>query len=40
MGDHPVAHVKPRAVELWIKGLPLSGRSKGHVREVMRMLFD
>ncbi|MGB4784337.1 MAG: site-specific integrase [Candidatus Acidiferrum sp.] len=39
-GDHPVAHVKPLAVELWIKGLPLSGRSKGHVREVMHMLFD
>jgi integrase len=39
-GDHLVAHVKPLAVELWIKGLPLSGRSKGHVREVMHMLFD
>jgi integrase len=32
--------VKPLAVELWIKGSPLSGRSKGHVREVMHMLFD
>ncbi len=39
-GDCPIAHVKPLAVELWIKGLPLSGRSKGHVREVMHMLFD
>jgi hypothetical protein len=27
-GDHPVAHVKPLAVELWIKGSSLSGRSK------------
>src|SRR5271156_3573066 len=29
-GDCPIAHVKPLSVELWIKGLPLSGRSKGH----------
>jgi integrase len=39
-GDCAIAHVKPLAVELWIKGLPLSGRSKGHIREVMHMLFD
>ncbi len=35
-----MAHGKPLSVELWIKGLPLSGRSKGHIREVMHMVFD
>ncbi|HXU21308.1 MAG TPA: site-specific integrase [Verrucomicrobiae bacterium] len=39
-GDCPIVHVKPLAVELWLKTLPLSGRSRGHVREVMHMLFD
>jgi integrase len=39
-GDCPIAQVKPLAVELWLKDMPLSGRSRGHIREVMHMLFD
>jgi integrase len=32
--------VKPLAVELWIKDLKLAGRSKGHIRDMMHLLFN
>jgi hypothetical protein len=32
--------VKPLAVEMWIKGLNLAPKSKGHVRSVMHILFE
>jgi len=36
----PLSKVKPLAVELWIKGLKLAPKSKGHVRSVMHILFE
>jgi integrase len=39
-GDTLVSAVQPRAVELWLKSLPLSPKSKAHVRNMMYMLLD
>jgi len=39
-GDCSIAQVKPLAVELWIKDLQLAGKSKGHIREMMHLLFN
>ncbi len=36
----PLSKVKPLAVEIWIKGLNLAPKSKGHVRSVMHILFE
>jgi len=36
----PLSNVKPLAVEMWIKGLKLAPKSKGHVRSVMHILFE
>lgn len=36
----PLSKVKPLAVEMWIKGLNLAPKSKGHVRSVMHILFE
>src|SRR6266513_1807283 len=38
--DSPIAEVKPLAVELWIRDLKLAGRSKGHIRDMMHLLFN
>ena len=38
--DVPIAQVKPLAVELWINNLRLAGKSKGHIREMMHLLFN
>ncbi len=38
--DVPIAQVKPLAVELWINNLKLAGKSKGHIREMMHLLFN
>lgn len=38
--DIPIAQVKPLAVELWINDLKLAGKSKGHIREMMHLLFN
>jgi integrase len=38
--DVPIAHVKPLAVELWVNDLKLAGKSKGHIREMMHLLFN
>lgn len=38
--DSPIAEVKPLAVELWIRDLNLAGKSKGHIREMMHLLFN
>ncbi|MHB8539875.1 MAG: tyrosine-type recombinase/integrase [Candidatus Acidiferrales bacterium] len=36
----PLSKIKPLAVELWLKGLNLAPKSKGHVRSVMHILFE
>jgi integrase len=36
----PLSKVKPLAVEIWLKGLKLAPKSKGHVRSVMHILFE
>jgi integrase len=38
--DVPIAQVKPLAVELLINNLRLAGKSKGHIREMMHLLFN
>ncbi len=39
-GDLPITEVQPRPVELWLGTLPLSPKSKVHVRGLMRQLWD
>jgi integrase len=36
----PLSKVKPLAVEMWLKGLNLAPKSKGHIRSVMHILFE
>jgi integrase len=36
----PVGEVQPRAVELWLRGLDLSQKSKSHVRNMLHILLD
>jgi integrase len=36
----PLSQVKPLAVEIWLKGLSLAPKSKGHIRSVMHILFE
>jgi hypothetical protein len=38
--DVPIAMVKPLPVELWVNNLKLTGKSKGHIREMMHLLFN
>ncbi len=38
--DTPVKEVQPFAVELWLKSLKLSPKSKTHVRSIMHLLFE
>jgi integrase len=39
-GDKPIAEVQPRPVELWLRQLDLSPKSKSHVRNLLRTLMD
>jgi integrase len=39
-GDEPVSAVQPRAVELWLRGLTLSPKSKTHVRGMLHLLME
>jgi integrase len=39
-GDYPISKVKPFAVEQWLKGLDLASRTKGHLHNLMRVLFN
>ena len=39
-GDYPMSKVKPMAVEQWLKGLDLASRTKGHLHNLMRVLFN
>jgi integrase len=39
-GDTPIYEVQPRAVELWLRKLPLSPKSKTHVRSLMHAVVE
>ncbi len=39
-GDTPIHDVQPRPVELWLRELPLSPKSKTHVRSLMHALVE
>ena len=39
-GNHPVAELKPLGVELWLKQLHLAPKSKGHLQNLLRVLFN
>jgi integrase len=39
-GDKPISDVQPRVVELWLRQLDLSPKSRSHVRNLLRVLMD
>jgi len=39
-GDYPMSKVKPFAVEQWLKGLDLAPRTRGHLHNLMRVLWN
>jgi integrase len=39
-GAKPVSEIQPRPVELWLRSLALSPKSKSHVRNMLYMLMD
>jgi integrase len=39
-GLHPIATVKPYAVERWLESLGLAGKTKGQIHNVMRVAFN
>jgi integrase len=39
-GEKPVSAIQPRPVELWLRSLALSPKSKSHVRNMLYMLMD
>lgn len=39
-GDKPISEVQPRPVELWLRQLKLSPKSKTHIRNLMHVLLD
>lgn len=39
-GDEPIQAIQPRPVELWLRELPLSPKSKTHVRSLMYGLME
>jgi integrase len=39
-GEFLLAHIKPLAVEEWLKELPLAPKTRGHVRSLLHLLFN
>jgi integrase len=39
-GGYPLQEIKPLSVEQWLKGLDLAPKSKGHLKNQMRMVFN
>jgi integrase len=39
-GDQPITALQPRAVDLWLKSLPLAPKSKVHIRGLVRALWE
>lgn len=39
-GHLPITEVQPRPIELWLRGLTLSPKSKSHIRGVLHLLME
>ena len=39
-GDQPITNLQARPVDLWLRGLPLSPKSRVHIRGLLRQLWD
>jgi integrase len=39
-GSHPVRKMKPLGVELWLKQIALAPKTKGHLQNLLRVLFN
>ena len=39
-GDNQISEVQPRPVELWLRGLNLSPKSKSHIRGMLHLLME
>jgi integrase len=39
-GDYLLDHIRPMAVEDWLKNLPMAPKSKIHIRSVMHLMFE
>ena len=39
-GDKPISEIQPRPVELWLRQLNLSPKSKAHVRGILHLLME
>jgi integrase len=39
-GEYPLSKVKPFAVEQWLRGLDLAPRTKGHLHNLLRVLWN
>ena len=39
-GDYLLDHIRPMAVEDWLKKLPMAPKSKTHIRSVMHLMFE
>lgn len=39
-GNHPIGKLKPLGVELWLKQLTLAPKTKGHLLNLLRVLFN
>jgi integrase len=39
-GDEPVHAIEPRAIELWLRELTLSPKSKAHIRGILHLLME
>lgn len=39
-GDYPVAAIKVFAAEQWLKTLPLAAKTRGNIRNLMRLIFN
>jgi integrase len=39
-GNMQIEHVRPAEVRSWMKSLPLSGKSKGHIHSLLRTTFQ
>ncbi|MCU1222344.1 MAG: site-specific recombinase, phage integrase family [Edaphobacter sp.] len=39
-GDYLLDHIRPMAVEDWLKKLPMAPKSKTHIRSVMHLMYE
>src|SRR5258706_13491347 len=39
-GEHPITKLQPRPVELWLAGLKLAPKTRGHLRGLLHTVWD